>query len=216
MARFEGTIAWMYCDAPAGWLRRVSAALSTLCLWLSLFRGCGEGRMPPPPVSRLRRNGLPSRPERFLRREGLVLFNLSAASVASLTTQRLLKNEAYLARRWASWNDWPADAQLGAHSIAWAAGPAWVAPHFDAAVTVIPAGFAVCAGPPGDANLDVTKRGEAWLRDGSGLVGPGGCSADINPGLRPRNLANKVLFLNASRVSETQKTSLFWPATASA
>jgi hypothetical protein len=104
----------------------------------------------------------------------------------ALAMGRLNQNEAYLAHRWSNWADWPADAQLGAHSDAWAAGPAWHAPHFDAAVAKLD--FDTCAGPPGPAAFDVTRRGEAWLNDHG------------NPGLRPRNLANKLLFQNAARV----------------
>jgi hypothetical protein len=108
---------------------------------------------------------------------------LTDGGVRALVTYRLFQNEVVLKRRFVAWEQWPADAQLGTLSIAWAAGPAWVAPHFDMLARA--GDWQPIAGPPGDANADVTCRGEAWLRD----VG--------NPGLRPRNLANKVLFQNA-------------------
>jgi hypothetical protein len=111
---------------------------------------------------------------------------LPADGVIALAMRRLDSNENYLARRWANWASWPADGQLGAHSCAWAAGAGWRAPHFDLAVNNL--NFTVCAGPSGDADKDPSKRGEAWLND----VG--------NAGLRPRNLANKVLFANAAEV----------------
>ena len=54
-----------------------------------------------------------------------------------------------------------------------------------------------CAGPEGDASADPSCRGEAWLNDTG------------NPGLRPRNMANKILFENASRT--TDPSNLVWP-----
>jgi hypothetical protein len=125
---------------------------------------------------------------------------LTADAIEALVLSKLQRNEAYLARRWANWADWPADAQLAAHSIAWAAGPAWHAPHFDAAVAELD--FDTCAGPAGDANEDPACRGEAWLRDTG------------NAGLRPRNLANKLLLQNAARVVSQglPRDVLHWPA----
>jgi len=109
---------------------------------------------------------------------------LTDDDVRHLVDERLQHNESYLARRWASWGAWPADAQLGAHSIAWAAGAAWRAPHFDALAEANTApGWALVAGKPSTAD-----HGQAWLRD------------EGNPGLRKRNLENKMLFLNASHV----------------
>jgi hypothetical protein len=132
---------------------------------------------------------------------------LDPGAVRDLVRGKMLQNEVYLAARWANWANWPADAQLAAHSCAWAAGPAWRAPKLDAAVSQVSvAGFLTCAGAPGDASHDVTLRGEAWLNDTG------------NPGLRPRNLANKLLFQNASRVvgRALPREVLHWPATVSA
>lgn len=124
---------------------------------------------------------------------------LPDAAVTALAYRRLDANELYLSRRWANWGAWPADAQMGAHSCAWAAGAAWRAPHFDLAVSSLD--FLTCAGPPGDAGKDPSKRGEAWLNDTG------------NPGLRPRNLANKVLFANAAEVVSLglARDVLCWP-----
>lgn len=109
--------------------------------------------------------------------------------VAQLVQHRMDTNEAYLLRRFSTWDSWPAAAQLGTHSIAWAAGAGWLAPHFDAAVKA--GDWQACAGNPGDANVDPTCRGHAWLSDG---MGPDVTNRPKNPGLRPRNLANKLLF----------------------
>lgn len=132
------------------------------------------------------------------RRRGSALY-LRDADLDALVLHRLDANELYLSRRWANWTDWPADAQLGAHSCAWAAGPAWAAPHFDAAASA--GDFGACAGTPGTDGNDPADRGHAWLRDtkpeddARGVHGP-----TLNPGLRPRNLKNQALFANAARV----------------
>ena len=128
---------------------------------------------------------------------------LSRVAMDDLANSRLLSNETFLAKRWSNWNDWPADAQLGAHSCTWAAGAGWHAPHFDAAVALL--NFVLCSGPPGDAGKDPACRGEAWLNDAN------------NPGLRPRNLANKVLFANAASVVALglDPSILWYPSTAS-
>jgi len=98
---------------------------------------------------------------------------LTPEGVDALVDGKLMANEAILKRRFVLWEQWPADAQLGTLSVAWAAGPAWVAPNFDMAARALD--FAGC-------------RTECWLNDKG------------NPGLTPRNLANQSLFLNANSV----------------
>jgi hypothetical protein len=117
----------------------------------------------------------------------LATLHLSPAGIESLVFERELLDDAYLEKRWSAFASWPSDAQLGALSCAWAAGPGWVAPRLDAAVAI--PDFDLAAGKPGDANEHPECRGEAWLDDRG------------NPGLRPRNLANKVLFENAAVVA---------------
>jgi hypothetical protein len=111
---------------------------------------------------------------------------LSEPALSALFFQKLDANEQILAKRWRNWDQFPADAQLGCHSDGWAAGPLWKAPALDRDAGVLD--FQRFAGPPGDANTDPFCRGDAWLND------------DGNPGLRPRNLANKTLFWNAAVV----------------
>ena len=139
---------------------------------------------------------------------------LTPEACASLVTTRLRQNEVYLARRWSNWASWPADAQLGAHSCAWAAGALWRAPHFDAEAATLD--FASIAGPDGDANADFACRGDSWLCDSP--VGYQNASITTNPGLRRRNLQNKLLFTNAARVLKagTDPDVLHWPASVSA
>jgi hypothetical protein len=141
---------------------------------------------------------------------------LSAESCTNLALARMQQNEGYLARRWRNWADWSADAQLGAHSCAWAAGAAWVAPHFDIAVATLD--FSRCAGEGSvdDADAGILgARGEAWLNDGFPARVARPFPAGSNPGLRPRNLANKLLFANAAKVLSLglDRNFLNWPGT---
>ena len=117
---------------------------------------------------------------------GLVL---SDADVDALVARRLADNEAYLtAHHFPYFPDFPADAQLGILSMAWAVGSNFPAkfPTFRAAVL------------SGD-----------WLaaRDNCTIREEG------NPGVVPRNKANRVCFANAEIVTRCglQREILRWP-----
>src|ERR1700682_4727442 len=94
---------------------------------------------------------------------------------------------------------WCADAQLGLLSMAWALGAAFHFPKFQAAA--LAGQWGACAGPPGDASNDPSKRGESWMEDNH-LPG----ANPANPGLHRRNLANRVLFTNALYVAHDPGT----------
>jgi len=93
---------------------------------------------------------------------------LSKASVDAITVQKMQENENVLHSRFTNWDTLPADAQLAVHSLAWACGPGFDFPKLEAALAV--RDWATCAVE---------------------------CQTDAagNPGLVPRNLANKALFL---------------------
>ena len=93
---------------------------------------------------------------------------LSPEAVDALTLAKLDANEAILAGRWDVWDSLPASAQLAVHSIAWACGPAFRFPRLEAALCV--ADWEACAT---ESHLDETG----------------------NPGLVPRNAAQRALFL---------------------
>jgi hypothetical protein len=141
--------------------------------------------------------------------EHLTDMRLTPAALSRLFQGRLAGNDAFLASRFHGYAMWPADAQLGTLSIAWAAGPAWTAPRFATAVSRLR--FDLCAGSPGDAGADyarekkdavylaecATHRGEAWLNDSA-----------IGGTLRTRNLLNKALFEAAAKVAACADGSL--------
>lgn len=128
---------------------------------------------------------------------------LTDEGLTALFFRKLDQNEAWLAKRWPTWDQWPADAQLGAHSCAWAAGPGWTAPRFDlAAVQNSADGWRTCAGRAGYDPNDPSNRGQAWLRDTKPEDDARGVhTPTLNPGLRPRNVANQTLFQNAAMVA---------------
>jgi hypothetical protein len=106
----------------------------------------------------------------------LTTLKLTREAIVDLCRQRLRANEAVLkrTREFQTFDEWPADAQLALHSMAWAMGPAFAEggqwPRFRAACGQMD--FAAAA-----ANCRIDETG--------------------NPGVVPRNFANKTLFGNA-------------------
>lgn len=58
---------------------------------------------------------------------------LSRASVEAMVRRRLFANDAIMRGRFAHWDAWPADGQLGTLSISWAVGPHFHWPKLEAA-----------------------------------------------------------------------------------
>ncbi|MGA2116714.1 MAG: hypothetical protein ABSH56_18395 [Bryobacteraceae bacterium] len=119
---------------------------------------------------------------------------LADDSIESLISDRLTANESFLKRQpwFQDFDTWPADAQLGLLSMAWAMGPAGPGqfPRFSAACKSL--GF---NGAAAECKMD-----EAG-----------------NPGLIPRNRANFTLFSNAAIVlageaqGSFQRSVLYYP-----
>jgi len=109
-------------------------------------------------------------------REAITTLRISEESVDAMVARRLASNEATLRGRaeFAGYADWPADAQLGLHSMAWAMGAGFDFPAFQTAVA-----------------------GGDWL------TAARECHMDEtgNPGLRARNVRNGLLFTIASWVA---------------
>lgn len=114
---------------------------------------------------------------------------LTDADVDSLVERKLAENESFItAHYFPYFADFPADAQLAILSMAWAVGPGFPSkfPTFTAAV-----------------------RAGDWLgaRDNCTI------REDGNPGVIPRNKANRVCFANAEIVTRCglQRDILRWP-----
>jgi hypothetical protein len=100
---------------------------------------------------------------------------ITEETLTDLVSRKLSSNVATLKNSFPDFDTWPADAQLGVLSMAWAMGPAFshMFPHFTQ-----------------------TCLGRDWVGAANN------CKMDEtgNPGLKPRNAANVVLFGNAGCV----------------
>ena len=101
----------------------------------------------------------------------LTSIRLTPDGVDQLVATRLDANESYLRGRFPEWDAWPADAQLGTLSMAWAMGPAFAFPRFEQAA-------------------HAQEWGACALQ----------CHIDTagNPGVVKRNTANVALFKSAA------------------
>jgi hypothetical protein len=127
----------------------------------------------------------------------IALLHLDDAGLLAAVTSKLNEMDQYLARRFGPlWESWCADSQMGVLSISWGAGPAFRFPRFEAAAR---AGDWLLAAE--ECRLD---------EDGpDNIVG----TDDDNPGVRPRNERNRVLFRNAAVVAKDglDPSRLYWP-----
>lgn len=112
----------------------------------------------------------------------LTTIRATPESIQRLCNAKLDEIEHVYTRVFPDWECWPADAQLGALSMAWAMGPNFTSGW--------PKWTAAC-------------RAKNWLQASLNCH-----MADFaNPGLRPRNAANVLLFQRAARAPDpTQLT----------
>lgn len=96
---------------------------------------------------------------------------LSEQAIANLVQSKLANFESQLRERFPSYDAWPADAQLGLLSMAWAMGPQFHFPRFQAAASLPIPDFATMA-----------------------------AESHISNGAPERNADNAQLFNNAARV----------------
>ncbi len=106
---------------------------------------------------------------------------LTPEGIESVVLAKLTQVAAFLGQRFPEFEHWPWQAQMATLSMAWAAGPSFNAPRFSAAVK--------------DWNWATYGKDS---QDKPVLIG--GCAKEChlddsqNPGLRPRNAANRALF----------------------
>jgi len=107
--------------------------------------------------------------------EAITHLRLTEAAIDELVLAKVRANETVLRSSFPDFDSYPADAQLGLHSMAWALGPAFASgwPNFSAAVRAVD--FEAAA-----ANCRMNETG--------------------NAGLAPRNDANQIMFRNAAAV----------------
>jgi GH24 family phage-related lysozyme (muramidase) len=106
----------------------------------------------------------------------LTKLRLTDEAIDALVLGRLDQNEAFLKKTFTAWDQWPADAQLGVLSMAWAMGPGFPVdwPTFTAACKAQDWSTAA-------ANCHISEIG--------------------NAGVKPRNVADVLLFNNAAVVA---------------
>lgn len=119
---------------------------------------------------------------------GLTTIRLDNEGIKEVVNRKLLQNEEILRKRFKGYDAWPADAQLGLLSMAWAMGPHFKFPKFEAAVNQLLPDFKLAA-----QHARIGTKG--------------------NPGVIPRNEANLTLFTNAAKIVKQglDFDKLHWP-----
>ena len=194
-ARFEGVVPWLYADV----LGLVTVGVGNLvdpmstALVLPFLRQNGEPATRGQIADEWQRvkndPKCASLGHRYAER--ITSLRLTTEGVTDLVLGKLEANDHALARRFASWEEWPADAQLATHSMAWACGPAFHFPRLEGALM---------------ARAFAAAAEEAHIR------------TDNNPGVVPRNTANRLLYKNAAAVvsQSLDPAALYWPRDLSA
>jgi GH24 family phage-related lysozyme (muramidase) len=123
----------------------------------------------------------------------LTRLHIDRADLEALVETKLRSNDAILANRFKQWEEWPADAQLATHSMAWACGP-----YFPRSWPLLSAALDAQDWQAASNNCRMDEKG--------------------NPGLKPRNLVNRMLYRNAAIVVASGFTepphdpaTLYWP-----
>jgi hypothetical protein len=188
--QFEGCIPSMYLDIDGLVTVAVGNLVDPVELAQALPFRCKNGSLATQAEIAAEWQTLKSDPELANRGyqacELITQLELSDDSITSLILERLTSNESFLKRQpwFRNFDTWPADAQLGLLSMAWAMGPAGPGefPLFRAACQ----------------KLDFNAAAAECRMDETG-----------NPGLIRRNLANFTLFSNAAIVLAGESTGRF-------
>lgn len=117
---------------------------------------------------------------------GLTTLRLGREGLYQAFQGKMNQNEKVLRNGFPEWDSWPADAQLGVMSMAWACGPAFYLPS---------------------AGRNYWPKLTAALRASDFRIAAIECfmnEENRNPGIIPRNRANKTLFGNAAVAHELQ------------
>lgn len=105
--------------------------------------------------------------------ERVTSLRLTAAGIEQVVLSKLDSVESQLLKRFPEFGRWPADAQLATFSMAWACGAGFVFPKLHKCLVA----------------MDFEGASRECKMNEKG-----------NPGLKPRNAANALLYVNAARV----------------
>lgn len=190
--RFEGYVEWMYLDIKGLVTIGIGNLIDPESSALSLpFVDHSGARAAPARISAEWRKlkAMPALAARgYQACRTVTELRLSDSDISALVRQRLASNEVGLESAFSEWEVWPADAQLGVLSMAWAMGSGFTAtwPRFTAAC-----------------------RAKDWLAAAADCR----MREAGNPGIVPRNRANQLLFGNAHEVAaqSLDPSRLFYP-----
>lgn len=176
-AHFEGVCGWMYLDVLGLVTTGIGCLIDPISAAMALPWRNQDGTPTSPAIIAAVWNHIKGL--QFAKDFGGYWFEraskirLTDDGIHQVTMRKLHQFEAVLKGRFLQWEEWPADAQLGVLSMAWAMGPNFHYPKFEAA---------------------------AKAQDWTACTNECHMNDEHNPGLKPRNLANITLFENAARV----------------
>ena len=121
----------------------------------------------------------------------LTTMRLTDEGVLAVARGRLLANEKIMRGHFPNWDLFPADAQLACCSMSWAIGADW---------------------PRIFGNMKAACNAQNW----TAAIASCAIRTEGNPGIVPRNAANKLCLANAQQVlaQGLPLDTLFWPGTA--
>lgn len=174
-ARFEGVVPWMYLDV----LGLVTVGIGNLVDPISAALSLPFVRPDGSPATRdeiaaewQRVKSHPTAAKQGHRvLKGVTSLRLTPEGIERVVYGKLDLNEAELRRRFPAWDSWPADAQLATHSMAWACGAWFRFPRLADALNALDFEEA-------ERQCRINEKG--------------------NPGVAPRNIANKAMYRNAA------------------
>jgi len=193
----EGRVLWMYLDVLGLVTTGVGNLIDPVGAALQLPWKLPDGSLAPKDLVQREWQALKARKDlakmHYKYAATITTVRLTEEDVTALVRSKLLSNEKLLKQAFPHWDNWPADAQLFASSMAWAVGPGW---------------------PKIFGNCSNFLRIEDW--ENASL-----CAAiktEGNPGIIPRNAQNRLCLANALAVTEQHldPETLYWPEAAHA
>jgi hypothetical protein len=191
-APLEGVCSWLYCDVKGLVTTAIGNLADPIELALDLPLRHKDGTRATQDEIVAEWNRVKERQDWRLRGgaiyKAVATLHLDADGIEHVVYRELAEMDQALARHFAGYEAWCADAQLGLLSMAWALGP-----HF-------------AQGWP---------RFAMSMRSRDFFLAAEECTISTvgNPGVRPRNERNRVLFRNAAVVARDRMDpdQLYWP-----
>jgi len=187
--QYEGAVAWMYLDVEDYVTVGVGNKIDPIDQALAVkdqFVQKADGNAPADPDTAVTNDwhsvkGYAGQGKNWQFFGGVT--QLQMANPYALVMSHATSDEGFLTSRFANWGNFPADAQLAALSMSYAMGPGFNFPAFLAAVNAV----------DGNGN---------WAPDWKTAAAQSHMSEAGNPGVAPRNVADRVLLLNAQYMKD--------------